>query len=92
MIGQASGPGVDPQQAVARAREHVLGGRGPGASGTERERCQRERPMLGPWPAPLEREAVHLHTAAVRAERPEVAAAELRRRLRRVWATGSGEG
>lgn len=57
----------DPQQAVARARARVLSGRGPGADQAEAARYQRERPTLGPLPAPLERELVHLQTVRIRA-------------------------
>lgn len=51
---------------MARARAQVLAGRGPGAPPAETERHQRERPTLGPLPSPLERELVHLNTAAFR--------------------------
>lgn len=54
------------QRLVAAHRENVLGGRGPGATRTETDRCKRERPYLGRLPAPLEREMVHLRTAAFR--------------------------
>ena len=88
LVGQAAGPDEDPRQAVARARAHVLGGRGPGARPTETDRYKRERPTLGPLPAPLERELVHLQTAGFRTHGPEVDTSGLdiqRRRLREVW-------
>lgn len=64
--GQPPDAVEDPQQAVARARENVLRGRGPGAEKRETDRYKRERPTLGPLPAPLERELVHLQTARAR--------------------------
>ncbi len=82
-------PGERPQHAVARARADVLGGRGPGAPAAETDRHKRERPTLGPWPAPLERELVHLQTAAVRRRDGEVDVTDLndqRRRVLQVWA------
>ncbi|MQA15169.1 MAG: hypothetical protein GEV09_13660 [Pseudonocardiaceae bacterium] len=56
-------PAESPQEAVARARATVMRGRGPGADKSETDRYKRERPTLGPLPAPLEREMVHLRTA-----------------------------
>lgn len=67
--GQPPDPAEDPQHAVARARENVLSGRGPGAPKSETDRYKRERPTLGPLPAPLERELVHLQTARARSDR-----------------------
>lgn len=64
--GQPPAAAEDPQQAVARARENVLRGRGPGAEKSETDRYKQERPTLGPLPAPLERELVHLQTARAR--------------------------
>lgn len=91
--GHPAAPGEDPQQAVARARAAVLGGRGPGAPAAETDRYKRERPTLGPLPAPLERELVHLRTAAIRDRDGEVDASDLdvqRRRVRQVWAGRPG--
>jgi hypothetical protein len=81
----------DPQQAVARARADVMGGRGPGAPKAETDRYKRERPTLGPLPAPLERELVHLDAMRMRSGlQQHVDPVSIRNqddRLREVWAT-----
>lgn len=85
----------DPQRAVARARARVLSGRGPGAPQAETDRYQRERASLGPLPAPLERELVHLRTAAYRSDAAEdldeTAVGHQRDRLLDIWAPPSAQ-
>lgn len=80
---------TDPQRAVSRARAQVLAGRGPGAEQAETDRHKRERPTLGPFPAPLERELVHLNTTAFRSNSApdvdETAVQNQRDRLQGVW-------
>lgn len=46
------------QHRIRRARDGLLGGRGPGATPDEITRWQRDRPLLGAHPAPAERQEV----------------------------------
>ncbi|WP_147201126.1 hypothetical protein [Pseudonocardia asaccharolytica] len=90
--GRPAGPDEDPQAAVARARAHVMGGHGPGASTSETGRYQRERPTLGPLPAPLERERVHLQGVRFRSRTqpgidPDVIENQVDR-WREIWTSG----
>ncbi len=82
-------PAEDPQDAVARARANVMRGRGPGAEKSETDRYKRERPTLGPFPTPLEREIVHLRTAGMLSGKARgVDAVSIQNqidRLREVW-------
>lgn len=88
--GQPASSTEGPQEAVARARAHVLRGRGPGADKAETDRYKRERPTLGPLPAPLARELLHLDTVRIRSGHAEdvddVALQNQVDRTREVWA------
>ena len=88
--GQPASTAEGPQEAVARARAHVLSGRGQGADKAETDRYKRERPTLGPLPAPLARELVHLDTARIRSghagDVDDVAIQNQIDRTREVWA------
>lgn len=69
LTGPAAPSAEETQEAVARARDQVLGGRGPGADQAEIEQWKRQRLTLGAVPAPLARELLHLDTARMR-DRP----------------------
>lgn len=56
----------DIQREVARLRERVLGGRGPGAGDDELAAHQRDRDLLGALPPATERALVAAQTAAAR--------------------------
>lgn len=70
-------------------RAALMRGRGPGAPASETDGCKRDRPTLGSLPSPMERELVHLNTAAYRSpdasDLDETTVRSQRDRLRSLW-------
>ena len=72
MTGDRTGP-ARVQAALARMRDGVLGGRGPGTPGTEVRRCTRARAQVGGEPVAVLRERLAEDTARARRDPDQLA-------------------